>query len=483
MLGIRRRGFSVTKQPSAATLYHGGHRATLIDISSGGSAYLYGPNRDYDPGPVTDYAIASKTDPGAGTESNPFNPTQAANITVSGAKKHIEWLDGVGTVTSTASRWRPLFEPLNSGTSSFRIVHRARNPGMVEFRHTAGDGLWSFTEGAPAFGISDVSYAIIDGFKCDASVCEYRQDTGHGILHNGTNIELHRCVIIGETVPMTSAPGGNDNYNGIRVEEVTNPVIRNCTISGIRSTQASGMHNRAAIMTYSAPGLVFDNNDISDSCCAFFIKGIQSASNSGSIGFNKIHGVDQALEIQAVRFPATLDIHHNLVYDSTGTVVQFRSTGPTTDTSGISLRYNTFARLGAGYSNTSDYAVIELFPAIDHATFAIVGNIVVMDGKTNTRYFIGSTTLPGSMDRNLYFNNGVANRWDGLGTTYGSLLDWQNASGRDTNSIVANPQFTDADNDDFTLAPGSAARILDAGGSPIGCYGSSGASQYVGLEQ
>ncbi len=83
-----------------------------------------------------------------------------------------------------------------------------------------------------------------------------------------------------------------------------------------------------------------------------------------------------------------------------------------------------------------------------------------------SRYTSGWDTLP-DMDHNLWFSDrGVMAYF--FKDKIKAFEDYQKASGLDQHSVFADPQFVDASNRDYRLAPTSPARTIRPGGAPIG---------------
>lgn len=104
----------------------------------------------------------------------------------------------------------------------------------------------------------------------------------------------------------------------------------------------------------------------------------------------------------------------------------------------------------------------------NHYTIDIEGTTATIDVKNNILYVVddplvrvttGAANV--TLDYNLYYktNTNYTNDWHWLGTDYSTLAAWVSASSQDSNSpAVANPLFTNAGADDFTLKPNSLCR-------------------------
>jgi hypothetical protein len=98
----------------------------------------------------------------------------------------------------------------------------------------------------------------------------------------------------------------------------------------------------------------------------------------------------------------------------------------------------------------------------DHVSFVFTNNIVYFDSGTLLGSYWKNDHF--QMNRNVYFDARSGATAETMKFAEASLMDWR-ARGHDTNSIVADPKFRDAQKFDFTLAPDSPA--LKLGFKPI----------------
>jgi hypothetical protein len=139
------------------------------------------------------------------------------------------------------------------------------------------------------------------------------------------------------------------------------------------------------------------------------------------------------------------------------------------DTSNLEAEHNTlYVPSGAGFQ----------------AMLAITGTLSGLVAKNNiwstdvTTVIVivdtvGVVPANSDMDYNLHYtpSGAGANRWNWNGGGNSTYANWLTNSGQDANSPTpADPLFTDAANDDFTLQAGSPARGAGEGGVDCGAY-------------
>jgi len=90
-------------------------------------------------------------------------------------------------------------------------------------------------------------------------------DTGPVVCHDGTGCHIEGAVIDG-TTPVDYT----DNWNGIRVENAPNTVLRNNTIRNFRTQ--SGSRNASGITLYGSANTLVENNQISNVAGGIYFK-------------------------------------------------------------------------------------------------------------------------------------------------------------------------------------------------------------------
>jgi len=442
------------------------------------ASYFYGRNADYDPGPVTHYCDPTKSTNGAGTLGDPYQPSQAMALSVSVMKLHVLWLPGSVTLASTADRHLPALRPTNSGTSAFRIVHRATNPAaynisnLTQVRHSGGTGTG---DGCPAFGFSGTDYVIFDGFYVDGSVAHYRGDTGYVVFHDCENCEVHRSKILGETVSVTVSPPTEDNHCGFRLDGTLNAGIKNCAVSGVRTFRTdtgvfSPSHNISCCMTYGCQGFWFIHNEFTGSNSSLYIKGSEPAGsvyNYGEIAFNKFdEGIENVI-LQDIDAVNRVNFHHNLITDyHTGLrlVTAGGSHGSNCD-----IDHNTWADQNSSSGTASDSYVIEWTGPFDESTCTFTNNIVTMRDIVSGARLMTIATPVSDIDRNLWYNGASDVRLEVNGAVATTIGDYRTAVSDEANGAFGNPLFTSSSV--FTTQAGSPAKTMGAGSTEIGAYG------------
>lgn len=117
-----------------------------------------------------EWTLGTKTDPGAGTRSNPLSPTQAfASGPKSSGDKVIRWIGGADyefSHNSTPFDYRfATILPTSGASATRRVIHQAEFPGStdpatrVRIRRVGGAG--------SIIGFNQTNYAVWDGFMLD----------------------------------------------------------------------------------------------------------------------------------------------------------------------------------------------------------------------------------------------------------------------------------------------------------------------------
>ena len=148
----------------------------------------------------------------------------------------------------------PKYNPTNSGTLSSPIAFRAYTPAtgsrhqpVVSRNLQGGNGTNN-----PVIGTAVRNYVIWDGFTL-APYTDVR-------IQSSSNITVENLLIDKGGTPST---GGTGNYDGIRVEEANDLVIRNNTIRNVYYT-GDTHQNAACIKLYDTQNSRVYNNDLSN---------------------------------------------------------------------------------------------------------------------------------------------------------------------------------------------------------------------------
>lgn len=287
---------------------------------------------------------------------------------------------------------------------------------------------FALTQPGTLVGTHQRSHVIWDGFtvvEADA----YHADTGPLVVWESQNITLLNLEIVG-----TVLPEHFDNHNGIRLNNSSDVVVRNCVIRGFRPaarTQELTLNNHqnsAAVMTYYTSNVLFENNLIHDAYVGFFPKGGTNVNHV--YRFNVIRDCERAFRAS---FSDQIDITQNVIYDCA------EGFQPAEGLSNVRF-YNNVVYGGA-------MGVQNWFAT---SGFALHNNVIA--ATAYPQYWEGGHGTFES-DRNVY--SGYTRFQSG--TFRGSLADWRAHSGHDGNSIEGDPLFVNAAGRDFRLRPGSSA--------------------------
>ena len=361
---------------------------------------------------------------GSRSEMNSAQAARAGDVVIVRA--------GHYNVTSgTGERYAPVYNPANSGSSGNPIVFRAE--GSVVLSSSTN------TEGEPLIGTYQRSYIVWDGFTLDERNIDTKSDTGPVVVWHSDNVTIQNLTVRGITSDW------NDNHNAIRVERSRDVLIRNNTLYGTRN---AGMNrNGSSIMLYYANSITIEHNEISDSSGGIFVKG----ANGGpvTIRYNYLHNIDSegiaigGLGTSSEQFGAR--IYQNIVRDSMFgiTFIGYDPYSP----ANVDVVNNTIHNCSNGgiffKPNTSGYRDL-----------VFMNNIIV----NNTNGIQGediSDLSNTSFSNNLYYGNSVQSR---IAYNNYSLSGWQGSFNKDTvGSMTADPSFTDATENNMTLAPNSPA--------------------------
>lgn len=186
-----------------------------------------------------------------------------------------------------------------------------------------------------------------------------------------------------------------------------------------------------------------------------YVDGAQYVNVEGNIVF--ANGTGMSLGCENNNFTAdNINIRDNFIYNNIDAGIFAGSNQPNSRVTNSSITNNVFYK-----NNTKDGWIGEI--NIQNTDFLKIKNNIIQSGNQFNMQVIallGYTSTNLSMDYNRYYSvSGVATSvsfdWGGItGTGYGSLADFQAATGQDAHSTYGLPGFVSAT--DYHLATGSA---------------------------
>lgn len=363
---------------------------------------------------------------------------------------------GTYTTSGTGDRTTPAYNPANSGTPSAPIVFEA--VGVVLLRQT-GSG--------PVVGANGNygtrNYITWRGFTINEINAMSTSDTGPVVLWSTTGSRVENFVIDG----FDNGVNGN-NHNGIRLENVTDVVIRNNRIFNVLNYGSRQM-NGAGIMAYFSNGAIIEHNEIFNCGSGIFIKGGNNANFT--VRYNEVYETAHGVLIQ---YTATSGLHR--IYQN---VLRANDQG-------IAVRLNAHNVSVVNNTVINNAAGIHIIHWQEPISNIVVQNNIV---RQNSGEVINggefNNVAQVSLDRNNYHGS---LRWSIAGVAYSSLSGWRSAlggcpgAGNDCSAVTTDPMFVDLSAGNFRLQSGSPALtigidILDLNGNgnttdviPAGAY-------------
>ncbi|MCD6496328.1 MAG: right-handed parallel beta-helix repeat-containing protein, partial [Candidatus Aenigmarchaeota archaeon] len=242
--------------------------------------------------------------------------------------------------------------------------------------------------------------------------------------------------------------------------------VRNCKIS------QCGRHGIYIFAggTDSVTGNVVENNQIFDNYyTGVDIKNLADAVSSGHIIRNNLFycssdgsyadtGTDtEGIVVGGNHRQTDIHIYNNTMYDMFGIGIQLENSV----TDHVYIYHNTI--YGTNPLNTHGYSA-GIFLGASGMSDIYVRNNIVMDVKNACFFYAGGTDF--DVDYNCWYQSSDSGGHRFTNTPWGSYIsgdfeEWKNDFGFDTHSYWENPDFVDAANRDFHLAPDSPA--IDTG--------------------
>ncbi len=336
-----------------------------------------------------------------------------------------------GVYEASGGSWnRPALNPATSGTADKPITFRA------EPRH--GARLDAGGSDAP-IGSFARDYVVIDGFHIQSAAAL-------GVSVFGTGNRRVRGVVIQNMKIHGMRGAGSGNTDGIRVERATGAVIRNNEIFDVSNQNRST--NAAGVKIYYSDNIVVENNLIYD-----VVAGIKEKEEGQEIHIrrNHIRNCSAGMELMNQNYTTTAGyyFYQNIVENCRNGFI-----GQTAGTARMQRVY-VYNNLFYGYTNSG-------VSGTRHGTDRRVWNNIFYPGASSHSEITMHQDPPRELelsDYNLYarqpqFVLGLysTNRW------FRNLAAWQQGTGYDRHSIVADPQLLNPGGGDFRLAATSPAR-------------------------
>lgn len=462
---------------------------------------------------VAPYASVS----GASSDEDAQNATAYNNATSSAAPctlacamanavagNKVEVAEGLYVAVATNSnRYVPAWKPTNNGANGNPIVFFAKYPAPYnrstpsswsELSRPIADW-WEYGNPAgtinPITGASQgdsngVNYIVWDGFYINEE--ESRSGPSAGCVQTqGGSIGIEYRRFLFDRRNMTDYgtwTGLGTSYNGYNgncfwTSGCDTVRIVDCYFWGNDFAAFPG--NDTPIQTYGAHNLTVEY------CTAYKAGGLvafKAANNANTVArYNWVEmyvsSGGQSLHSQISENSV---FHHNLVKGTSQLITYFNPADMTV--SPVQSYNNTFILTGT----TFDLALYIRGSRVSNGTDALYNTIVYVNGSGNAQFCEIDPQSPGvpidEWDRynyNVYYRADAGTpRWLDNGVAYTSFASYQQQMATygtdphgdvyESDSIYADPEFVDYDNDNFRLQAGSPALTAGVGGGAAGCY-------------
>lgn len=339
---------------------------------------------------------------------------------------------------SGSSGVSPLYNPVNSGTSSARLVIRCAAAGACVLTSANYQG--------PLLGSYDRDYVEWDGFTVNEANTNQRPDSGIAIIRDADFVTLRNLTLNGSV-----GNWGGTNHNGIRIEFSTNCHVVNNEISGLTGNNGS---NDTGLTLYVSNRCVIENNYIHDNRGAQLIE--KTGVNNGTLWtydnvyrYNVFEGGGASVYISG---GGARSLYHQNVFRRSANCITL---APLVSTTGTLTDYVFANNLFVGCS----YGVYSGGTNRD-GTAAFWNNIF----HGNSRVFVDEGNASGP-SRYTFEHNGY-HGFSTFATVNGanySFEQWRANWGRDTQpqaSMVVDPLLTSVAAFNYRLLAGSPAATL-----------------------
>lgn len=429
-----------------------------------------GGNYDYSSFPVTHIVDPATSTNGTGSEISPLTVAQAMALNPVSAHVHCEWMPGIKSVDLLNSKW-PAIRPDHSGSATYPIIHRARNPAVTtalqadrtRFVRNSGHGSY-FGVG---IDLQAFDYVTWDGFE-SLEYCQ--QDFGDEFVFSvwgqlqstiTSNIALRRCII-----ENGGGGTGSDNHGCVWAQTVHDFEIGDCQIGN--NTNGYNNENASAIMFYDVDGVDIHHSEVYDSDGLIWFKGrhagetvrnnrvrlsILRGGSKFGLGFSSPNGGTTMADL--------LRAFQNHIH-TCGSGVWCNSYGAG-DPLGVAIINNLIRACTSGFlmkPGAGGYA-----PILTNRNNILYQNTYGVQSEDTT--WAASHSMF-EYNYNNYFGNTNIYREGGNNRDWAY---WTGTIGNEANGINTDPNFVNAGGGDYRLATGSNA--LDAGLDYLQLHGGS----------
>lgn len=324
----------------------------------------------------------------------------------------------VSTSCASGGRYAVALNPVNSGTSGNPITFRASGTVTV---------LLGASYAGPTIGSNSRNYIIWDGFtineaRASGTSCA---DTGPVVIHASIGSQIINSSITG------TYRAWGDNYNGVRLDYATNPVVRNNTITAITCDFRT---NCAGVMLYDTQGAIIEHNDISNCATGVYVKGDHGEDaypqQNTIVRFNRLHDITS----HGVGLGAAngTNVYQNII-KGVSIGVRFYNFGAP-QSSNITIQNNTFiatdvSQAGISYAGTSNISNARIFNNIFYSQYGETVNFGTAGLGSN------------SYEHNLYYGYRA---WGSVAGTQRSFEAWRGTFLQDSTAptgSTSNPSF------------------------------------------
>lgn len=340
------------------------------------------------------------------------------------------------TDNSTNSRFTPIYNPVNNGSSGNPITIQGQ--GVVFLRANNG--------AQPIIGTFERSYIVWDGFVLNETYIEPHSDTGPLVVWNSEFITIRNMQITGQ------APSYQDNHNGIRIEGSENINIQNNIINNY-DDYLPGMDmgmNNACFMAYESANVLIEHNECHDSTTGFFIKGDHNTTSvdlkSFTIRYNYIHDVQNAIQFGvhtgASDCSDATEVYQNLIVNASLGGVVFIGYDNNTPAC-VTVANNTMVNIG----DSSEAGGILFRPEFGSCRGLRFHNNLITESRAAVISW--DPSFIDEPDTTFSHNNYYDNDTVAYISQARTLQYWQTNYSNDNNTIEVDPQYTDANNGDY----------------------------------